>query len=44
MNVKPTESSAWTISQRSVDFNGQQGELLKLLKLQSDDMEILEDM
>ena len=44
LNGKPSESIAWTISQRAVDFNGQQNELLQLLKLQPDDMEILEDM
>ena len=44
LNGKPSESIAWTISQKAVDFNGQQSELLQLLKLQPDDMEILEDM
>lgn len=44
LNSKPSESIAWNISTRAVDFNGQQSELVELLKLQPDDTELLEDM
>lgn len=44
LNGKPSESIAWTISQRAVNFNGQQEDLITKLKLQPDDTEILEDM
>ena len=44
LNSKPSESIAWNISNRAVNFNGQQSELVQLLKLQPDDTELLEDM
>ena len=44
LNSKPSESIAWNISTRAVDFNGQQSQLVELLKLQPDDTELLEDM
>jgi len=44
LNSKASESIAWNISEQAVNFNGQQKELVKLLNLDKDDVDLLEDI